>query len=155
MDTPSGRTDLISDVEQEIAEQEQALNAKRAELAKIKNEPVVVDEDGKVLAADEVHESDWPHAQIEYKGEVWNVRKPQPQALTMFAIATGKYVPELQQRDIMSLFLTRHLSPKSFLRFTERMIDPEEPDFDQASMGEMMRKISTLGTSRPTGPSRG
>lgn len=157
MDAPSGHKDLIADTEQSIAEQERKLRDERERLNELRNRPVTVDESGSIVPADDngPREVDWPHTTIEYKGETFNVRRPQPQALTMFAIATGRYVSEMTQRDLISLFMTRHMSPKSFIRFNERMMDPDEPDFDAGSMGEMMRLISTLGTSRPIERSRG
>jgi hypothetical protein len=171
MDTPSGTKDLIADAEQSVAEQERLLKAAKAKLArrrKAGDGVITVDADGTVVDDEddetsaeiarreeaEVLESDWAYDVIEYKGEQWNVRRPTPQAITMFTISTGKYVPETTQRDIISLFLVRHMSPKSFVRLNERMIDGDDPDFNDKSMGEMMRKISTLGTARPIGRSR-
>lgn len=159
MDSPAGHKDLIADAEQAVAEQEQALKDKRAALAKMKGttEVVTVDSDGNVVDIDDdsPRELDWGYDVIEYKNEQWNVRRPTPQAITMFTISTGKYVPEATQRDIISLFLVRHMSPKSFVRLNERMIDGDDPDFNEKSMGEVMRLIATLGTSRPIARSRG
>lgn len=164
MDAPSGVKDLISDAEEHIRQQEEQLAKAKQDLAAKKSLAGVVVEDAdgqpRVTTAelanvdDSPRELDWNHDQVEYGGELFNVKRPQPQALTAFAIASGKYVPEETQRNLVSLFVRNHMSPKSFLRFFERMMDPDDPDFDAAALGEMMRLISTRGTARPTKPSR-
>lgn len=165
MEQPSGVSDLLSDTEQAIDEQTRELREKLADLERMKSlaragrqHGQVVDETGAEITPKDdegPRELDWKYQVVEYKGEEFNVRKPQPQALQAFAMMTGKRVPEATQREGISAFVVHHMSPKSFARFMERMIDPDDPEFTPAAMGELMRMISTLGTARPIEPSRG
>lgn len=163
--TPSGANDLISDVEEHIAKQEADLAREKKRLEAMRGGTVVLDEDGNevtpststeiAVTEDGRRELEWPHKEIVFKGETFNVRKPQPQALAAFSIISSKYMPEETQRDMLGLFLKNHLSPMSMERFAYRMFDPDDAEFDASSMGEMFRLIATVGTNRPTGPSRG
>lgn len=95
----------------------------------------------------------WPHDTVEFMDDVWEVKKPQPQALAAFALASGKYITPKMQNDMVGLFIKNHLSEKSHERLYERMMDPEDT-FSQEDTGQLMQKIATIGTSRPTEPSR-
>lgn len=167
MSEPSGAADLIADGEEWIKKQEQQIAAKKAELESMRGKPVVLDEDGnEVSPSTELaisedgyrelptngHPFKWDT--VTFEGETFNVRHPRPQALMAFALASGKYVKEETQRNMISKFLTDHLSPLSFDRFMGRMMDPDDEAFTAASMGELIRLISKQGTSRPTELSR-
>jgi len=48
------------------------------------------------------------------------------------------------------------MSEESFERMYERLMDPDDPDFTPATLGEMMREIATLGRDQlEAGPDRG
>lgn len=99
-----------------------------------------------------VKEPPWPHQTIEFEGEKWEVRKPKPQALAAFTLASSKYVPVEVQNDMVGLFIRNHMSDKSMRRAYERMFDPED-DFTQETMGRLFARIATVGTDRPSEPS--
>lgn len=140
METTKSLEDLRSDaeeIEKEIAR---------------RNE--VLDENGKPVT-DLVKQDDdnvWPHDTVEFMEDTWEVKKPQPQALAAFALASGKYITPKMQNDMVGLFIKNHLSERSHERLYERMMDPED-SFSQEDTGQLMQKIATIGTSRPTGPS--
>lgn len=116
----------------------------------------VLDEDGKPVSAEVVKQEDtgeWPHDYVEFMDEKWEAKKPKPQALAAFALASGKYITPTMQNDMVGLFIRNHLSEKSHARLYERMMDPED-DFNQEHTGQLMQRIATIGTDRPTEPSR-
>lgn len=106
--------------------------------------------DLRLVAGDE--QPVWSHDRIDYLGESWEVRKPQPQALAAFALASGKYISPEMQNDMVGLFIRNHMSEESYRHAFERMLDPAD-EFSQESLGELMQRIATLGTGRPTEPS--
>lgn len=151
MEAPDGRQDLIADAEDALRRQEEELARTRAEVERLRNGAEVIDVDGMVVAP---APEPWKHETIEFAGEEFEVRKPQPQALAAFSLASGKYIPQQMQNDMVGLFIRQHMSETSHARVYERMMDPEDPEFTPSTLGDLMRRIATLGTSRPTAPSR-
>lgn len=159
MEAPSGHADLLADAEAEWAaiEREEALVAKRkAELLARRPEgPQIVemDENGNVLAVPE--EAPWEHEMLEdFFGEDFEVRRPTAQALAAFSLCSGKYINQKMQNDMVGLFIKQHMSEKSHERVYVRMMDPDDPEFTPQTLGELMRRIATIGTGRPTEPSQ-
>lgn len=146
MDTPKSYEDLQAEAE----EIQKEMDRRRA----------VIDETGAPVTDTKTEptpnlptkEPPWEHDTIDYLDETWEVKKPQPQALAAFALASGKYITPEMQNDMVGLFIRNHMSDKSHRRAYERMMDPDDT-FTQESMGKLMQLIATLGTGRPTAPS--
>lgn len=90
----------------------------------------------------------WPHETIDMFGETWEVRAPAQQALTAVTLSSGKYVPQNVQNDIVSMFLHRHMSAKSFARLFERLSEPDDDEFGPGSLGEIMSALAQLAMQR-------
>ncbi|WP_248957274.1 hypothetical protein [Rhodococcus ruber] len=86
------------------------------------------------------------------EGITLRARKPQPTALRALTAATSKSVGAAMRNDMVTLFVQDHLDPESWERLLVHMLDPAT-DFDVKSLGEVMKRIATLGTNRPTVPS--
>lgn len=86
----------------------------------------------------------WAHRTIEFYGDTLEVRKPTDQALAGFSLASGKYVPQKLQNDLVSLFVKQHMSEKSLERVFYRLLDPEDADYKAATIGELMKEIALL-----------
>jgi hypothetical protein len=95
----------------------------------------------------------WKHATVELDGELIQVRKPQPAALQAFSMAASKYTPDEIKVQMMTLFVQRHISPLSYQRMLERMMNPDD-NFTVDDFGRVIEKIATLDTARPIEPSR-
>ncbi|AUM17351.1 hypothetical protein CSW53_13000 [Rhodococcus ruber] len=89
---------------------------------------------------------------ITVEGITLRARKPQPTALRSLTAATSKSVGAAMRNDMVTLFVQDHLDPESWERLLVHMLDPAT-DFDVKSLGEVMKRIATLGTNRPTVPS--
>lgn len=128
--------------------------------AQARSGPHVIDEDGapaepaapaaEVAIPDDPYDvaladEQWSHDTIEFAGETYHVRRPSDQALTGFALASSKYVPEKIKADIVGLFMRNHLSPASFVRLWERLLDPEDVGMTPESVGELMAALAKLG----------
>lgn len=145
----------FTDDPQKIARDEADLAERKRRLGLEKSDELDVldlDESGelKPLAADVavVEKEPWPHAILEgFHGENWEVRQPTEQALAGFALASGKYVPQKLQNDLVGLFIKNHMSEESHEHMYERLMNPDDPDFTPATLGEMMREIALLGRS--------
>lgn len=86
----------------------------------------------------------WEHRVIEFYGEQLEVRKPTEQALAGFSLASGKYVPQKLQNDLVSLFVKQHMSERSMERVFFRLLDPDDSEYTPATIGELMRDIALL-----------
>lgn len=86
----------------------------------------------------------WTHETLEFKGDTIEARKPTQQALAAFSLATSKYVSPQTQNEMTSLFIMRHLSPTSFERVFNRLMDPDETDYDINTIGALMREVANL-----------
>jgi len=91
----------------------------------------------------EVDEADgW--RELEFNGDTLQVRPPSQQALAAFSLGTSKHVPSNTRNDLTGLFISRHLSPESYERVFDRLMNPEDPDYTIDSIGELMRSIVEL-----------
>ena len=88
---------------------------------------------------------------MDVAGEMVPVFAPTPQAIHVFKSAVSKYTPRKTQNDLVTLFVQDHTTPEQFERLMVRMIDPTDT-FTMPMLGEIMRKIVTFGTARPTKP---
>lgn len=108
----------------------------------------VIDEDGAVEGVSDSTEvatvEKWPHMTIEYAGAEWQVRKPTEQALAAFSLSSGKYIPPKMQNDMVGLFIKQHMSADSHETVYVRLMDPDDPEFDAETLGDLMRIIATL-----------
>lgn len=95
----------------------------------------------------------WPYETVELNGHTIQARKPNPAALQAFSMGTSKYTPQKTQTEMVALFVRRHISERSYGELLEAMMDPDD-SFAIEDFGTLMREIATLGTARPTGPSR-
>ncbi|AXN53297.1 tail assembly chaperone [Mycobacterium phage Thonko] len=109
-----------------------------AEVPKVSNELATAVQNEVALAAEA-----WPHDFIDFKGDHLGVRLPKPQALAAFTLSSGKYIPNETKNDLTSLFMAKHLSPESYGRVMFRMMDPDDPDYDVDTVGELFGAIVT------------
>lgn len=107
---------------------------------------VVLDGDGKPLPP-------WTHGTLELHGMTIQARKPQPAALQAFSMAVSKHTPAKTQTDMVTLFVRSHISDRSYGDLLAAMMNPETA-ITIKIFGELMQKIATMGTARPTLPSR-
>lgn len=86
------------------------------------------------------------------QGVTVRARKPGPAALKSLTAATNSKATAQFRNDMTTVFVQDHLHPEDWERVLVVMLDPAS-SFDVRSLGEVMRRIATLGTARPTGPS--
>lgn len=108
-----------------------------------------VDEAVAAVAAEEENE-EWEHEVIEFAGDTLHVRKPTQQALAAFSLASSKYVPTNVRTDMTGLFMVRHLSPDSYNRVFERLMDPDDSDYTLETIGKLVGAITEAGKSATT-----
>ncbi|BCK58388.1 hypothetical protein [Nocardia wallacei] len=94
----------------------------------------------------------WAYDTVELQGRTIQARKPNAAALQAFSMAVSKYTPQRTQNNMIALFVRNHISKRSYAELLQRMMDPDDP-FTITSFGDLMAKIATLGSARPTGPS--
>ena len=88
-----------------------------------------------------VVEPDWGHDYLEFKGDKLAVRLPKRKALAAFSLATSRYTPQSVKTDLTNLFIVMHLSSESYGRVMSRLINPDEKDYDVATVGELFNDI--------------
>lgn len=94
----------------------------------------------------------WQGETVDLYGHTVQVRKPLPQALQAFSMAASKYTKPKTQNNMITLFVRNHVSDRSFQELLAAMMDPNE-SITMEAFGDLMAKIATLGSARPTGPS--
>lgn len=97
---------------------------------------------------DILHGGDRWHT-LTVEGMTLRVKKPAPTAIKALNAATGKGSSAELRKDSMTLFVQHHLHPADWEMMLVWMMDPEQ-SFSTATLGEVMRRIATLGTARPT-----
>lgn len=138
------------------AEESELIRAMREKGEAARSEAeVIIDEDGNetstavavpdanpydIVLADEK----WEHEILPFAGEDFHVRAPSEQALTAFALVSSKYVDERVKANIVGMFIVKHLSPATYTRVMERLIDPDDPDMTPASVGQLVAGLSVL-----------
>lgn len=91
--------------------------------------------------ADPPGQDAWPHQTIEFQGDTLHVRKPTPQALAAFSLATSKFVSDQMRNNMTGMFIQRHLSPDSYERVFSRLMDPDDTDYTIETIGQLMRAV--------------
>lgn len=153
MKAPDGHADLLADT-QDATAREAELEAELARLraARRGRADVVLDESGTETPG--AVAVPWPHQTLTFAGEDFQVRAPAPQAMAAIALSGSKHVKPHVQAGLASAFLARHLSEASYERLFERFTDPDDPEITDASIALFIQELFTVGTARPTGPSR-
>lgn len=84
--------------------------------------------------------------------DLW-ARKPIAESLPVLNKALSQHSPAEMRNDMVAKFLHDNLEPDSLDRMWEAMVDPgvETPG---DLLEQVMRAVATLGTARPTVPSR-
>ena len=85
-------------------------------------------------------------------GLTLHAHTPTPQAGAILARAVGPHASQAMRRDMIGLFLEHTLTAASNDLLWSTLIDPDT-DAD-GLLDEVMRAVATLGTARPTVPSR-
>jgi hypothetical protein len=89
----------------------------------------------------------WPHQWVEFMGDRLAVRKPTMQALAAYSLSASRFVEPQVQNDISGLFIARHMSPDSYARVMDRFMNGDDPDYNEQSVGELMRMVVELTTN--------
>lgn len=83
----------------------------------------------------------------------WRVKRPGPQALHVFTIATsGHQTDSLIRSSAIRDFVARHMHPDDYMRALLTMVDPAG-GMDKDTFYDILRGIATVGTARPFRPS--
>lgn len=107
---------------------------------------MAVDKPTSVGTAESDDKSGWQHQTLEFLGDHLEVRKPTSQALAAFSLSSSKYVSDQIRNDMTGLFINRHLSPDSYDRVFSRLMDPDDEDYTDETIGLLMRAIVELST---------
>lgn len=96
-----------------------------------------------------VHQSEWPHDWLEYKGDKLAIRVPHQNALTALFQAGQACSPEFQL-SLTQKFVKRHLSQESIERVLERMSDPDDEEYSGVNgvWNDLLKTIVDIGGKR-------
>lgn len=93
-------------------------------------------------------ESPWEHERLEFQGDLLAVRKPQMQALGGYQLATSGFMSDEQKTKYTGLFISRHLSGNTWARVMDRLMNPDDPDYDEDTIGALMTEVVELQTGK-------
>lgn len=80
----------------------------------------------------------WDYETEEFFGDTLHIRVPKVQAVSGLQLVGGKHTPESVKANVFGLFIKNHLSPASYSRVFERLIDPNDPAYTAQAVGELM-----------------
>lgn len=97
------------------------------------------------------HPDGWAYDWLDYRGDRLGVRIPNKSAI--HAIANLKYSSLQFQQALIHRFLDKHLSPESYQRVSDRMVDPDDVEYsdipvDTDPLGEILRELMKVGSER-------
>lgn len=138
-----------------IAAAERKLAERRVALAT--SQHTIIDEDGSHVGTSDVNGTQitgsavevWSHGELDFMGDSWQYRAPKPLAAMFLAIASRKSAPAEKKVEAIMGFLEHTLSESSMERLQERANDHDDP-FDVGEMSELVGKIASAGSDRPT-----
>ena len=84
----------------------------------------------------------WPHDYIMFENDKLEVRLPSEQALSAFSIGVSKYMPPEVQNDVVGMFIAQHMSPASYTHVFARMMNPDDPGYNNKTIGKLMSALS-------------
>lgn len=128
--------------------QQQALNARRAELERRRTEPQVIDSSGATVTPSEDAPAPWPHDVITVAGKSVEVKRPSAAAVRYLGVF-GFGEAGAARGDFQD-FMHRHVSPKSIDEIRGWTYAGE---IDENFYDELMKTLIRVGTGRPTGRS--
>ncbi|MGA6208069.1 hypothetical protein ACPESR_25280 [Nocardia testacea] len=111
-------------------------------------QPQVIDSTGAAVDTTEPELPVWPHHVIEIQGKRVEVKTPSPAAIRFLAVF-GSGEKRVARGDFAN-FMLRHVSEKSVEEIRDWTYDGE---IDEHFYDELQKRIFTMGTNRPTGPS--
>ena len=97
----------------------------------------VVDEVKDVALAEQ-----WPHDYLMFEGDKLEVRLPAEQALSAFSIGVSQYMPPEVQNNVVGMFIAHHMSPASYTNVFARMMNPDDPGYNNKTIGKLMNLLS-------------
>jgi hypothetical protein len=120
-------------------------------------EPEVIDAEpaesnGEVAVPDdedrwEEPEAEWPHQWLDFKGDKLAVRKPLMRQLTAYSIGTSMFMTPTMRTGATGKYMATLMSEESFNRVMNRYMDPDAPDYDDDTVGELIKQVTEMTTS--------
>ncbi|MGI5216250.1 hypothetical protein [Nocardia sp. CA-290969] len=136
-------------LEEQVARLQERLDERKAALARRDDQPQVIDSSGAAVDLTTEEEPEWPHLVIELHGKRVEVKAP-PAAAVRYLGVFGFGEAGVGRGDFQD-FMNRHVSPRSVQQIKEWTYAGE---IDENFYDDLMKRIMTLGTNRPTGPRR-
>lgn len=98
-----------------------------------------------------VHPDGWPYDWLDYRGDRLAVRIPNKSAI--HAISNLSFSTPAFQQKLFHRFLDKHVSPESYSRVCDRMVDPDDTGYadispDTDPLGEILRDLLKAGGER-------
>lgn len=94
----------------------------------------------------EVLDPSWPHTRLEFKGDDLAIRKPKRQAAVALHLASVPHAPEGAADNLSGLLIARMLGPQSYSRVMFRMMDPDDADYTDATITELVQSVMKLAS---------
>lgn len=101
--------------------------------------------------SDWVHPDGWAYDWLDYRGDRLAVRIPNKSAI--HAISNLAFSTPAFQQKLFHRFLDKHVSPDSYGRVCDRMVDPDDAGYsdiapDTDPLGEILRELLKAGGER-------
>lgn len=88
----------------------------------------------------------WPHEWLDFQGDRIAYRRPTAGALNAVALATGQYSTDVRRLKFTNMFLVNHLSEESYDQVITRAMNPDDTEYTDDTLGELVGKIAESAT---------
>jgi hypothetical protein len=89
----------------------------------------------------------WPHQHVEFYGDRLEIRVPTPRAMSALQMGLSKHNPPAMRNEFANRFLRLHLSDASYERFFDRMFNPDETDYTNGTLMELIDAMLSAGNT--------
>lgn len=84
----------------------------------------------------------WAHEWLDFQGDRIAYRRPTAGALNAVALATGQYSTDQRRLKFTNMFLVNHLSDESYDQVITRAMNPDDADYTDDTLGELVGLIA-------------
>lgn len=91
---------------------------------------------------------EWKHQWLPFHGDLLAIRIPTNAALTGYQVSQSGTNSEAFRVAATNRFITRHMSPETYARVIDRLMDPDDEDYTEETLGELIDAIAEPAVAR-------
>ena len=94
------------------------------------------------------HPAGWEHEWIDFHGDRLGVRTPLKAALAGYELSQSGTNSQAFKAEATNRFITRHVSGDSYARMIDRLMNPDDPEYTEETIGDLIKLIAEPAVER-------